>query len=238
MKIISLQKQLGDFSLKIDNLEFEIGAVHGLIGPNGSGKSTLAKIIVGITEPDFGKINLAPLSQNDITMTSQKPYLLHDTVYNNLIYPLKIRKIKPDESEINSLLDKCGMLDKKKQYARSLSSGEQQKLSFIRAMIFKPKLIIIDETLSNLDPDSVELFENIILDKQKNDPITWISISHQLVHISKICDKIHFLSDGQNIQSGTINDVLLNPSNEIVKKYMSSTEISFNMYNSNKKEKQ
>lgn len=238
MKIINLRKQLGDFSLEIDNLEFERGIVHGLIGPNGSGKSTLAKIIAGTIPKDSGTIELGFVSQSDITLTSQKPYLLHDTVYNNLIYPLKIRKIKPDENEVNSLLDMCGMLDKKNQYARSLSSGEQQKLSFIRAMIFKPKLIIIDETLSNLDPDSVELFENIIIDKQKNDPLTWITISHQLVHINKICDKIHFLSNGKNIQSGTVNDVLLNPSNEVIKKYMSSTEISFNMLNSNNKEKQ
>ncbi len=237
MKITNLKKQLGDFRLNIDNMEIETGIVHGLIGPNGSGKSTLAKLIVDMIQKDSGSIDYGSLSQSDITMTSQKPYLLHDTVYNNLIYPLKIRKIKPNEDEVNSLLERCGLIDKKKQYARSLSSGEQQKLSFIRAMIFNPKLIIIDETLSNLDPDSVELFENIILEKQRTEPITWITISHQLVHINKICDKIHFLSDGKNIQSGTVDDVLLNPTNEILKKYMSSTEISFTLLNSNNKEK-
>jgi len=129
------------------------------------------------------------------------------------------------------------LLDKKKQYARSLSSGEQQKLSFIRALIFKPKIIIIDETLSNLDPDSAELFEDMILEKQFSNPITWITISHQLVHINKICDKVHFLSNGKNIQSGKANDVLLNPTNQIVKQYMSSTEISFSMLDFNNKEK-
>jgi len=237
MKITNLKKQLGDFCLDIDNIEFEPGMVHGLIGPNGSGKSTLAKIIVDMMPMDSGSIDYGTLSQSDITMTSQKPYLLHDTVYNNLIYPLKIRKIKPQENEVDALLDKCGLLDKKKQYARSLSSGEQQKLSFIRALIFKPKIIIIDETLSNLDPDSAELFEDMILEKQFSNPITWITISHQLVHINKICDKVHFLSNGKNIQSGKANDVLLNPTNQIVKQYMSSTEISFSMLDFNNKEK-
>lgn len=147
-----------------------------------------------ILKPDKGKISYEGMELKDITMTAQRPYLLHSSVYENLIYPLKIRKRKPDREKTDRLLEEFGLLDKKNQYARSLSSGEQQKLSLLRALIFQPKLIIIDETLSNMDPESVEKFENRILEEQKKDPVTWIIISHRLSQIYKLCDRVCFFS--------------------------------------------
>ena len=134
MKISKLQKKIGQFTLQIEELYLESGKVHGLIGTNGCGKTTLSKLIQGILVPDGGRIDYEGLTPRDITMTTQRPYLLHDTVYQNLIYPLKIRGIRPDEAKMDAWLERCGLLQKKNQYARSLSSGEQQKLSFIRAL--------------------------------------------------------------------------------------------------------
>lgn len=227
MKITNLEKQMGPFRLSIDEMQLEPGLIHGLVGSNGCGKTTLSKLIMGILPPDAGTIDYEGLTPRDITMTSQKPYLLHDTVYQNLIYPLRIRGIKPDEAEVDRWLSRCGLLDKKKQYARSLSSGEQQKLSFIRALIFRPKLVIVDETLSNLDPDSTELFEQLILEQQKERPITWITISHQLVHIKKICDRVHFLEKGTQIAEGTPEEILLYPEHPSIRKFLASTEVSY-----------
>lgn len=227
MKISDLEKTMGQFQLQIKSMNFEEGLVHGLVGSNGCGKTTLSKLIMGILEQDSGTIDYQGLTFRDITMTSQKPYLLHDTVYQNLIYPLKLRGIKPNEDEVDSWLSRCGLKDKKRQYARSLSSGEQQKLSFIRALIFKPKLIIVDETLSNLDPDSTELFEKLILEQQKERPVTWITISHQLVHIRKICDRVHFMEKGRQVAEGTAEDILLNPTHPAIINFLSNTEVSF-----------
>ena len=95
MKIIDVEKKIGDFRLQIDQFEIEEGEIHGFIGSNGSGKTTLAKIIMDVLKPDKGKIDYGNLKMTDITMTSQRPYLLHDTVYENIVYPLKIRKIPP-----------------------------------------------------------------------------------------------------------------------------------------------
>lgn len=227
MKIFDLEKTMGDFKLQIEHMEIEPGMVHGLIGSNGCGKTTLAKLIMGILPSDKGHIDYEGLTPRDITMTSQKPYLLHDTVYANVIYPLIIRGIRPDEREVEKLLEQCGLLEKKTQYARSLSSGEQQKLSFVRALIFRPQLIIVDETLSNLDPDSTELFEDIILEEQKKTPITFITISHQLVHMRRICDRIHFLDKGKLIAEGTVSELLLHPEHPAVKNFLAKTEVSF-----------
>ncbi len=227
MKITDLKKQQGSFLLNVKYAQFEAGKVHGIIGSNGSGKTTLSKIIMGTLPYDSGNIDYEGLTARDITMTGQRPYLMHTSVYNNLVYPLKIRNQKIDEDYVDYWLEKAGLQDKKKQYALSLSSGEQQKLSFIRALIFKPKLVIVDETLSNLDPDSADLFEKLILEQQEKDPITWITISHQLVHIRKICDMVHFMEKGDSIEKATPHDMFVNPTNPSVIKYLASTEVSF-----------
>ena len=227
MKIFDLRKQMGEFSLRIDRMDLEPGAVHGLVGANGSGKSTLSKLIMGILTPDSGRIDYEGLSPRDITMTSQKPYLLHDTVYQNLIYPWKIRGIRPDEEAADRLLARCGLGDKKQQYARSLSSGEQQKLSFIRALIFHPSFIIVDETLSNLDPDSTELFEEMIREQQRTRPVTWLIISHQLIHIKRLCSRIHFLEKGRQIAQGSPEEILLHPEHPAIRRFLANTEVFF-----------
>lgn len=227
MRITDLKKQQGNFLLGIKDAYFEPGKVHGIIGANGSGKTTMSKIIMGTVACDSGNIDYEGLTPRDITMTGQRPYLMHTSVYNNLVYPLKVRGQQIDESYADYWLEKAGLQDKKKQYALSLSSGEQQKLSFIRALIFKPKLIIVDETLSNLDPDSADLFERLILEQQEKDPVTWITISHQLVHIRKICDMVHFMDKGDIISSDTPHNMLVNPTHLTIIKYLANTEVSF-----------
>ncbi|MBR5251898.1 MAG: ABC transporter ATP-binding protein [Oscillospiraceae bacterium] len=227
MKITDLKKQQGNFLLNVADAAFEKGKIHGIIGSNGSGKTTLSKLIMGTLQADSGTIDYEGLTSRDVTMTGQRPYLMHTSVYNNLVYPLKIRGIPIDENVVDYWLKKAGLQDKKKQYAPSLSSGEQQKLSFVRALIFEPKLVIVDETLSNLDPDSADLFERIILEQQQKNPITWITISHQLVHIRRICDMVHFMDRGDIIASGTPQEILINPQHPTIIKYLSSTEVSF-----------
>ena len=143
MKIINLEKRVGQFVLQIDHLEIEEGCIHGLIGGNGSGKTTLMKLIMGILSPDSGHIEYEGLNMREITMTSQRPYLLHDTVYENIVYPLKIRGTRPDREKIGAYLESCGMAGKERQAARSLSSGEQQKVSMIRALCFHPRFVMI-----------------------------------------------------------------------------------------------
>lgn len=197
MKITDLEKNIGSFNLKIDDLYIKPGLVHGLAGHNGSGKTVLLKLIMGILEPDRGTIDLDGMDRRNMTMMSQRPYLLTGSVYDNIVYPLKLRKIKPDEAEIDSLLERTGLLAQKNQYARSLSSGERQKLSFIRAVIFRPEFIIMDETLSNLDPESERAIVEIIKEIQSERPVTWLMVSHGRDVREELCDIIHYMEKGR-----------------------------------------
>jgi ABC-type multidrug transport system ATPase subunit len=220
MKIFELKKTYGDFELDVQNLDFEQGLIHGLIGPNGCGKSTLAKLIAGIVPADRSELDLCGMTERDITLTSQKPYIMRDTVLDNLIYPLKLRNIRADEDKIAYWLGLCGLIEKKTAHARSLSSGQRQRLSLARAMIFEPKLVIIDENLSNLDLDGVETFEKEIQRIQKTAPATWIIVSHQLSHVQRLCDRVHFMDNGKMIKSGTVDEVLIDPQEPELIRYL------------------
>ncbi len=198
MKIINLKKQVGELEISIPKLNFAKGKIHGLFGGNGCGKSSL----------DDGNIDYEDIPLEQVILMPQKPYMLQRSVYENIIYPLEIRKQAIDENLIESYLAKTNLLSKKHQYARTLSSGEQQKISFIRAIISKPKIIIIDETLSNLDVDSLTIFLDWTLEWQREHQATWIIISHQLSQLKKVCDTFHYMKRGQIVASGSLDEVL------------------------------
>ena len=225
MKIIDLEKRQGDFQMKTGSFSMEEGKIHGIIGGNGCGKTTLCKLIMGIVKPDRGRIDYEGLEIGEITMTAQRPYFIQGSVYENICYPLKIRRIRPDEQKIDGWLARCGLEEKKYQYARSLSSGEQQKVSMIRALIFDPKFIMIDETLSNLDPENLELFEHLILEIQNERPVTWLLISHRLAHIYKMCEVLHFMHQGEVLASGSRDEILFGSEDERIRRFVANEVI-------------
>ena len=200
MRITELRKRVGKTDLYVEDLKIESGMIHGLVGPNGCGKTTLLKLIMGITAPDSGSIDYEGLRPSDITMMSQRPYLMHASVYDNIVYPLKIRGEKIDAAKIDELLERAGILEIRDQYAGSLSSGERQKLSFLRAIVFRPKMILMDETLSNLDADSEKLFREMVLERHREDGSTWLIVSHQWDEMNELFDKVHHMEKGRIVK--------------------------------------
>ena len=220
MVLTGVEKKLGDFFLRVEQFNIRENGIYGLVGPNGSGKSTLAKLMAGLLESDRGNVDAEGLSWRDITLIARKPYMMDDTVYNNLVYPLKLRKINPDPRLIADYLDKMGFSRREKQKARSLSSGEQQKLALLRALIFKPRLVIADEAMTALDIDSLDLFENMILEEQKKDPVIWIIISHQMPQIRRLANHVFFMHEGKIETEGATEELFTVNSNPYLKQYL------------------
>jgi len=220
MRISDLKKSYGNFSVHIENLLIPKGMICGLVGPNGCGKTTAMKMMAGVIKPDSGSIDYEGLRLDDITMAFRKPYLIRDTVYNNLVYPLKIRKIKPDKQLVDYFLEMAGLQNLRSQYAPSLSGGEQQKLSLIRAFVFSPKIIFVDEAFSNMDIESVARFEEYILNMQKQTPITWVIVSHQLSNIKRLCERVYFISNGKIKLSGSPSEIFSDPQDEDLMRYL------------------
>jgi ABC-type multidrug transport system ATPase subunit len=220
MKISNIYKHLGTFSLHIADLTISAPGIYGIIGPNGCGKTTAAKLITGLLSPDSGSIDYDGIYPSDITMLPQKPYMMNDNVHNNLVYPLKIRHIKPNATLCEEYLQKTNLIDRQKQNARSLSSGQQQKLALIRAVIFNPKLVIVDEALTDLDIDSLDMAEQLIFDIQRRNPIIWLIISHQLPHVRRLCEYIFFMASGQLETQGSTDEILVDPKNPLIQQYL------------------
>jgi len=219
LQLIKVKKTAGVFSLSIDKLEITSPGIYGLIGPNGCGKSTMAKLVSGLLIPDSGRIENF-LDNRDITIITQKPYIMDDSVFNNLAYPLRIRGIKNYQKLCDEYLEKIGFLERKNQRARGLSGGERQKLALLRAMIFKPRLIIADEAMTALDIDSLDFFEKFILEEQKKDPIIWLFISHQIPQIKRLCKYIFFMYQGKIEAEGNTDDIFSSDSNLHLKHYL------------------
>ena len=220
MVLTGVEKQLGDFHLSIEKFAIPDPGIYGLVGPNGSGKSTLAKLMAGLLELDRGSIDTGGLDDREITLLSRKAYMMDDTVYNNLVYPLKLRNIKPDSRLIDEYLEKMGLAQRRRQKARSLSGGEQQKLALLRALLFKPRLIIADEAMTALDIDSLDHFENMILDEQKKDPIIWIVISHQMSHVRRLVSYLFFMYHGKMEFEGSLDELFSSIPNPHLRQYL------------------
>jgi ABC-type multidrug transport system ATPase subunit len=215
-----LKKKLGSFDLAIDSLVIEEPGIFGLIGPNGCGKTTSAKLLMGLIAKDGGIVDFASLTERDITYLPQKPYMMTSSVEANLAYPLKIRGLKPGKEELEAMLDSIGLLKRKDQSARTLSSGEQQKLALMRALIFKPRFIIMDEALTDLDIDSLDKAETLIIETQAKENNTWLIISHQLSHIKRLCKYIFFMEKGRIEARGEAGAMLSRPDNPGLQKYL------------------
>ena len=220
MKISNLRKSFDNFSLHINSFKITQGHIYGIVGPNGCGKTTALKVMSGLIKPDSGEVDHEDLGPRDVTMLFRKPYLLHDSVIRNLTYPLSIRKIKPDDRLLDHFLEIAGLSEYRHKYAPSLSGGQQQKLSLIRALIFSPKLIFADEIFSNMDIESVAFFESYILERHTREPATWVIVSHQLSNIIRLCSYVYFMHNGSVEAEGPTEEMLRRPQNPNLQRYL------------------
>ncbi|MFA5524305.1 MAG: ATP-binding cassette domain-containing protein [Tissierellales bacterium] len=192
--------------LDIENLEIEKGKITGLIGPNGSGKSTLLHIIAGLDEQYLGSVlyDSQVMKQEHydrMTLVSQKPYLFRRKVYDNIEYPLKIRKVSKIDmiKRVNKVIDRLELEDLREKMAHLLSGGESQKVSLARALVFEPELILLDEPTSNIDPDSTKILEREIVRFNTETGATIIIVTHNREQTDRICDNIIYLEKGRVI---------------------------------------
>lgn len=196
MKIRNVKKEINGFTLNIQELKLEQGIIYGLVGRTGSGKTTLLKVLAGILKPDSGELDFEGLASRQITMVPDKPYLLFDTVYQNVIYPLKIRKEEPDREVVDRYLELAGLKNMRNQYAPALSSRDRQKLGLVRALIFSPKLFLVEEMFSSGDLQEEEALGQLILEYQSRTSSTWVLVSRQVSSIERMCSHVVSLSGG------------------------------------------
>lgn len=182
--IKNIKVQFKTFELNFKDYTFKKNKITFISGRNGSGKTTLLKSIASLIQYE-GTI----LSNGTITFNSQEPVLFNRSVYDNITYPLKIRKLNIDEykdtiADYAKALDLTHLLDKN---ALKLSSGEKMKVSIIRSIIFNPDVVLLDEPTTHLDLESIE--ELIILLKKLKDKMSLIVVSHNKAFMDELKDE-------------------------------------------------
>jgi ABC-2 type transport system ATP-binding protein len=208
-------KRFGEFTA-VDDLSLQVhrGRVFGLIGPNGAGKTTTIRMIVNITVPDSGRIELfgQPMSsqlQDRIGYLPEERGLYRKMkVGEQLRFFAELKDVRGKDADerINNWLAKLQLTDWKNKRAKDLSKGMQQKVQFITAVLHDPDLLILDEPFSGLDPVNVELMKQTILEK-KAEGKTIILSTHQMEIAEKLCDDVCMINRSHKVLDGRLREI-------------------------------
>lgn len=215
LKVENVRKKYGDL-VAVDNLSLEVadGEIFGLLGLNGAGKTTTFRMIMNLLDDYEGTILLDNEKVSYKTtdkigfLTEERSLLTKLTVLEQVIYYGVLKGMPEDkiEKELDYWLDIFKIKEYKNKKIKELSKGNQQKIQFITAIIHHPKLLILDEPFSGLDPVNVELFKSVIL-KLKQEGTSIIFSSHRMEHVELFCEKLVVLVKGKSVLSGYLKDI-------------------------------
>ncbi|MEG2283299.1 MAG: ATP-binding cassette domain-containing protein [Bacilli bacterium] len=215
LKVSNIVKYYGD-NIAVDGLSFEVGdgEIFGLLGENGAGKTTTFRIIMGLLDATSGSVTLdnKPIDYSVTDkigfVTEERSLLAKMTVNEQVIFYGLLKGMDEHviSKELDIWLERFQIKEYKNRKIKELSKGNQQKIQFIAAIINHPKLLILDEPFTGLDPINVELFKNAIKDLQK-EGCSIIFSSHQMEHIELFCEKLVILVKGKVILEGYLNDI-------------------------------
>lgn len=215
LEVSNVELKYGDFTA-VHNLSFSIrpGEIFGLLGTNGAGKTTTFRVIMGLLSPSKGKVlyfgdEVGYHNVDEIGYMIEERSLLTKISVKDLMLYFGQLKSMPKSLILKRLdywLDYFDVVDYKDKPIKELSKGNQQKIQFISAIINDPKLLVLDEPFSGLDPINTELFVSAIRKFQSEGKMIVFS-SHQLDHVESFCENIVVLERGEPIIQGDIQQV-------------------------------
>ena len=205
-----------DQTKAVDDLSFEVedGKIFGLLAVNGAGKTTTFRMIIALLEPTEGKITLdgKPIDYNVTDtigfLTEERSLLTKLTVKEQIIYYGTLKGMKEKEilKRLDEWLKRFHIEEYKERKIKELSKGNQQKVQFISAVINNPKLLILDEPFSGLDPINVEMFMEAIKDFKKRGSSIIFS-SHRMEHVEMFCESLVILVKGKSVLEGELKQI-------------------------------
>jgi len=197
------------------------GETHAILGPSGSGKSTLLRVLGLLERPTRGRITLdgRPVTAGDkdarmmMAAVFQNPYLFKGTVSENVAYGLRLRGVPKSERDdrVAAVLERVGLGGTQRQSALRLSGGEAQRVALARALVLEPRILLLDEPLSYLDPlikrRLVQDFSRIL----SADGVTALYVTHDQDEAMVVADRVSIVNDGAVIRTGGVDEVMTLP---------------------------
>lgn len=227
-----LQQKNHNLGLCDISLRIRQGEIFAVMGLSGSGKSTLVRHLNRLIDPTAGEIvvdghNIMSFNMEElrhfrrytISMVFQKFGLLpHKNVLENVAYGLKVRGISEEKrfAQANQWVKRVGLAGYEKSYPKQLSGGMQQRVGLARALATDPKILLMDEPFSALDPLIRREMQEVLIQLQQDLQKTIVFITHDLDEAMRIADRIAILKDGELIQVGTPAEITQNPADAYV----------------------
>jgi iron(III) transport system ATP-binding protein len=221
------------------NLQIAEGEFFTLLGSSGCGKTTTLRMVGGLEKPDGGDIYLGDRclvsfeknifikpEKRDMGMVFQSYALWpHMTVFENVVYPLKLRGIKGREAEkkVSEVLDLVGLGGLEDRPSPALSGGQQQRVALARALVFSPKVLLLDEPLSNLDAQLREEMRRELKALQQRVKVTVIFVTHDQIEALSLSDRIAIMKLGELEQVGSPENVYYHPATPFVRDFLGKT---------------
>lgn len=215
LEVKNVKKNYGDF-IAVNNLSFTIkpGEVFGLLGTNGAGKTTTFKMIMGLLDPTEGEILLDghPITFNDANdigyMIEERSLLTKLKVKDLVTHYARLKSLTVEEIDVrlDYWLKRFNVEHYKDKKINTLSKGNQQKIQFITSIINNPKLLILDEPFSGLDPLNTLKFVEVIRDFQQKGTMIIFS-THQIDHVESFCENLIVIEKGETVLSGEISKI-------------------------------
>lgn len=224
------------------NLDIYEGEIFVVMGLSGSGKSTLIRMLNRLIAPTSGEIlidneNIVNMSPAELRETRRKKISMvfqnfalfpHKTILENTEYGLEIQKIPEQERKQKAMesLEVVGLKGYEDQYPSQLSGGMQQRVGLARALASDTDIVLMDEAFSALDPLIRKSMQDELLEIQDNYKKTIVFITHDLDEALRIGDRIALMRDGKVIQVGTPEEIMMNPANDYVERFIEGIDLS------------
>jgi ABC-type Fe3+/spermidine/putrescine transport system ATPase subunit len=241
VSVRSLVKEFsGNSAAAVDDVSFDVedGELLVLLGPSGCGKTTTLRMIAGLEEPDAGDVWLGstlvssaernvfvPTEKRNIGMVFQSYAIWpHMTVFDNVAYPLRVRRAprKVIQDRVAQTLDLLGLAGYESRPATKLSGGQQQRVALARALVFEPRILLLDEPLSNLDAKLRVHMRTELKHLQQATGITSIFVTHDQAESMALADRIIVMNRGRIEQVGSPADVYERPRSRFVNDFVGS----------------
>ncbi len=216
--------------LKDLNLSIEKGELVSLLGPSGCGKTTTLRVIAGLIQPNDGQfvvdqqdLTKVPVHKREFGMVFQSYALFpHLTIRENVAFGLKLRKEKKDiiDQKVNDILAIVGLEELGDRFPKQLSGGQRQRVALARALVIEPKLLLLDEPLSNLDAKLRVAMRIEIKRIQSQLGITSVFVTHDQEECFSISDKVAVMNKGIIEQFDTPEEIYKNPKTEFVARFI------------------
>ena len=215
LRVDRVTKRFGDFTA-VDDLSFDVrpGRVFGFLGPNGAGKTTTIRMIVGITVPDSGTVELfgrhmSPELQDKIGYLPEERGLYKKMkIVDQLRYFAALKGVSGAEADkrIDFWLDRMKLSEWKSKKTTDLSKGMQQKIQFIATVLHDPDLLILDEPFSGLDPVNVEFMIDVLAELKTKEKTIMFS-THQMETAERLCNDILLINRSKKVIGGSLRQV-------------------------------